>query len=94
MLNIDAAKQIGFAACVDKLGRPFVLAHRDSAASAYGEIDGGVFCFVGVDDRPGHREHDGMLVLDDRSKFPYRVSCNVKLTDGIPDFVECVLPQT
>ena len=50
MLSVEAARKIGINACIDKLGREFVLAHRDRATSAYGESDEGVFCFVGVDD--------------------------------------------
>ena len=92
MLNIETAKKIGFTACIDKLGRPFVLAHKDSATSAYGKTDSGVFCFVGVDDKDDSLNQEGVLILDNQSKFPYRASCNVSLTDGIPSFVECVLP--
>ena len=93
MLNVEAAKKIGIRACIDKLGREFVLAHRESAASAYGECDEGVFCFVGVDDGDISQNTDRRLVLDSHSEFPYRASCNVSLEDGTPTFLECVVPK-
>lgn len=92
MLNIDDARKIGINACIDRLGREFVSAHRDCATSAYGENDGGVFCFVGIDDGRVSQNRDGMLVLDDRAAFPYRASCNVSLRDGFPVFIECITP--
>lgn len=93
MLTMEAAKKIGINACIDRLGRDFVQAHRNSAASAYSETDDGVFCFVGVDDNPGSRGSSDTLVLDSKSVFPYRVSCTVALEDGVPAFVDCVLPS-
>lgn len=92
MLTIKEAARIGIDACIDKLGRDFVLANRDNGASAYGENNGLVFCFVGVDDEPWIAEYSDVLVLDNTSQFPYRASCNVRLTDGAMNFVECVLP--
>ncbi len=92
MLNTDVARKIGINACIDKLGRDFVLANRDFATSAYGESDDGVFCFVGVEDRLNFHALSDVLELDSQSKFPYRVSCNVSLLDGVPHFIECILP--
>lgn len=93
MLTIDTARKIGINACIDKLGRDFVLLHKDSATSAYGESDDGVFCFVGVDDGYDSQNSDNVLVLDSRSEFSYRASCNVSLSDGVASFIECVLPN-
>lgn len=59
MLNVDVARRIGINACIDKLGRKFVSAHKEFSASAYGENDDGVFCFVGVDDRRNLQEQEG-----------------------------------
>ncbi|MBD5149868.1 MAG: hypothetical protein HDT18_05750 [Oscillibacter sp.] len=92
MLTVKEAAQIGINACIDKIGRDFVLANRDNGVSGYGENDGMVFCYVGVDDKPWVDEEPDVLVLDSTSKFPYRVSCNVRLADGTTDFIECVLP--
>ena len=93
MLSVEAARKIGINACIDKLGREFVLAHRDRATSAYGESDEGVFCFVGVDDGFVSQNTDHVLVLDSQSKFPYRASCNISLEDGTPHFIEFVVPR-
>lgn len=90
MLNVEAARKIGIKACIDKLGRDFVMAHRDCATTAYGESEEGVYCFVGVDDQ--HWDDNGALILDSHSEFPYRVSCNVNLFDGTPNFIECIVP--
>lgn len=92
MLNVETARKIGINACIDKLGRDFVLANKDFATSAYGENGDGVFCFVGVDNKC-HAKNRGGLVLDSQSAFPYRVSCNVSLLDGMAKFIECVLPK-
>lgn len=93
MLTVEAAKKIGIHACIEKLGRGFVLAHREHATSAYGESENGVFCFVGVDDDCKSQNRDGVLILDSHSEFPYRASCNISLTDGTPHFIECVVPN-
>ena len=37
MLSKEAAKKIGIDACADKLGRDFILAHKNYAISIYGE---------------------------------------------------------
>ncbi len=92
MLTIKEAAKIGINACIDKIGRDFVLANRNNGASAYGESDGSVFCFVGVDDKPWAAESSDALILDSTSQFPYRASCNVCLADGTMKFIECVLP--
>ena len=51
MLSKEAAKKIGIDACADKLGRDFILAHKNYAISIYGESADSVYCFVGVDDQ-------------------------------------------
>ena len=93
MLNMDTARKIGVNACIDKLGRNYVLTHKDSAASAYGQTPNGVFCFVGVGDVASAPLPENVLVLDSMSKFPYHASCIVDLHSGIPAFRECVLPS-
>ena len=50
MLSKEAAKKIGIDACADKLGRDFILAHKNYAISIYGESADSVYCFVGVED--------------------------------------------
>lgn len=92
MLTPDIARKIGINACIDRLGRAYVLSHKDSAAAAYGEVPDGVFCFVGIGDAPRSLASADALILDSLSAFPYRTSCTVSLMSGIPVFRECVCP--
>lgn len=92
MLTFEEAKKIGLNACIDKLGRDFVMAHRDNGCHGCGENDGSVYCIVEVDDKPYVSPYGGKLVLDSVSKFPYYASCNVSLEDGSITFLEFVLP--
>lgn len=92
MLTVKEAARIGINACIDKIGRDFVLANRDNGTSAYGENDGLVFCYVGVDDKPYVPENPDILILDNVSRFPYHASCNVSLTDGATTFMDYALP--
>ena len=58
-------------------------------------MDDHVFCFVGVSDKPSEDislDKPIMLDGDSESKFPYRVSCNVRYSDGEVSYVDCVLP--
>jgi len=90
MLNIETARKIGINACIDRLGRDFVMARKEFASSAYGQSDDGVYCFVGVDDPHDAKNYDGALTLDSCSVFPYRASCTVDLTDGAVHSMMCV----
>ena len=94
MLTVREAARIGIDACIDKIGREFVLAHRGSGTSSYGENEeeNCVYCYVGVSDKPYVSGHPGILVLDSESKFPYYASCNVSLADGTMTFIDCALP--
>lgn len=94
MIAAETAKAIGINACIEKLGRDFVYAHRDSSTAAHGVFDEYVFCFVGVDNQGCYDTQDNVLVLDNCSKFPYRASCTVALSNGIPHFVESILPNS
>ena len=82
MLSKEAAKKIGIDACADKLGRDFILAHKNYAISIYGESADSVYCFVGVDDQHRPQNNFDTFVLDGPSQFPFRASCNVSLEDG------------
>ena len=92
MLNVEVARKIGINACIEKLGREFVLANKARATSAFGESENGIYCFVGVDDGSAFENRDNRLVLDSHSAFPYRASCNVNLSNGKCDFIECIVP--
>ncbi len=82
MLSKEAAKKIGIDACADKLGRDFILAHKNYAISIYGESADSVYCFVGVDDQHRPQNNFDTFVLDGPSQFPFRASCNVSLGAG------------
>jgi hypothetical protein len=90
--DIEAARQIGINACVERLGRNFVEKHKETSTCAFGESEDGVFCFVGVDDEE-RSGCDYALVLDSPSRFPYRTSCVVRLSDGTVTWREVVVPE-
>lgn len=96
MLTVEAARRRGVNACIDKLGRDFVLAHRETSSASYAvepDENGDVFCFVGVDDRQyDYSKKREVLVLDGGTPFPYRASCNVNINNESVVFTECVLP--
>lgn len=91
MISEDRAKRLGINACVEKLGREFVEAHKNSVVYAYGMNQDVMYCFVGVDDRPQKRSD--RLILDNVSKWPYQASCNVDLETETISFLECVVKE-
>ena len=97
MLSLEDARKLGINACIDKLGRNFVMKYRDSSTSAYGtesDDDDNLFCFVGVDNKSASSLNGSdVIILDNTTKFPFRVSCNVNLKYGTTCFIECVLPS-
>lgn len=90
--DIEAARQIGINACIEKLGRNFVEKHKETSTCDWGETDDGVYCFVGVDDEE-RSGCDYALVLDSTSRFPYRAGCVVRLSDGAVTWREVVVPE-
>ena len=94
MLTYEEAKKVGTKACLEKLGRDFVIEHRKTACSAYGDEDDHAFCFVGVDTEPDTPWTGGEIVFDDSpdQKFPFSASCNVSYADGVVTFLDCRLP--
>ena len=92
MLDLETARMIALNACLDKLGRDFVFENRDYATSGFGESEYGVFCFIGVDIIKESNKKCTLL-LDSCSQFTYRASCHVNFLDGIPTFIECVVPE-
>lgn len=95
MLNVDEAKKMGINACIEKLGIEFCKKHADNATSSYGEDNGIMNCFVGVDDSPAP-DYDisnaTELVLTSMEEWPYYASCNVNMQNGEIEFLRCVLP--
>lgn len=87
----DELIRIGIDACIERLDRSFVQKHADSSTGAYGDVEEGVRCFVGVSDEKRDVWERPGIVLDSTGKFPYRVSCTVDC-QGVVVFGECVLP--
>lgn len=92
MLSYEQARKIGIDACIDKLGRDFVMKHRDTSSSADGDRGDRVYCFVGVDDKPLPKMSKGLVLTSD-DHFPYTARCTVSYLDGIIEFLDCVLPN-
>lgn len=91
MKTRDSIIRIGINACIDRLGRNFVQKYADSSSSAYGDVENGVYCFVGVNDQNRNIWDNPNIVLDSKSRFPYMASCTVDY-QGVITFCECVLP--
>lgn len=51
-VNSRRSKKIGIRACVDKIGYEFCKQHADTAVCSYGEENGKMKCYVGIDDKP------------------------------------------
>ena len=92
MITYEKAKKIGVDACIDKLGRDFVMQHRESSSSAYGDRGDHVYCFVGVDDSPEDTSDNGLVLTSD-SQFPYVARCTADYLDGHIEFLNCILPH-
>lgn len=87
-MRLEEAKKTGINACIDKLGRDFVLEYKDHAVASWGKCDSGIHCFVGVDPTPCP-PFDGTLTLDgESSKWPYYASCVVNLESGGITFLD------
>ncbi|MBQ8199200.1 MAG: hypothetical protein IJZ76_07230 [Lachnospiraceae bacterium] len=95
MLTVIEAKKKGMKACIEKIGYEFCKKHADNSTTAYGEDDGVVFCYVGVDDSPApdFDSETQTWILSENNEFPYSASCNVSMKDGEIVFLECNLPE-
>ena len=91
MLAYDEARKIGVNACIDRIGREFVMRHRNNASSSFGDRIKYASCFVGVSDQPAMPMTDGLWLTS--NKFPYFANCNVAYDTGEITFLECVLPD-
>ena len=93
MLTIEEARVIGFERCVDEIGKDLMRQHIDTSTSSYGEYDGIVHCFVGMNDYPDSLCYNGELILSNVSKFPYEASCDVNMEDGTVSNVNVIKPN-
>lgn len=96
MLTFKQAREIGIEACVDRLGRDFVMEYRDTSCPQYADLEDHAYCFVGVDNTE-NRYDDGPLVLTSvasgsGSSWPYFACCNVSYSDGAIEFLDCMIP--
>ena len=92
MITYEKARKIGIDACIEKLGRDFVMKYKDTSSSAYGDRGDHVYCFVGVSDQPAPQMKDELILTSD-SQFPYIARCTVSYVDGQITFLECILPS-
>jgi len=92
MLNATEAKKIGINACVNKIGIDFCKKYEANACTSYGMRDDKMFCSVGIDDVPYVAPKDPDKLVLSESGFRYTASCNVDMTNGDIEFLECIVP--
>ena len=96
MLTIEEVKNIGLNACIDKIGYEFCKKHEDTILYGYGQYEGKLRCYVGVDDQPEpnyeNMKPEDFFLSCGRNRLPYYVHCNVNMQNGAVEFVEWKLP--
>jgi hypothetical protein len=75
---------------MEKIGFEFCLANEENSVTCYGENDGKMFCFVGINDNPRKDRNRDVLILSSLKGFPYYASCNVDMNDGSIEYLEFV----
>ena len=93
MLTYEQATKIGIDACVDRIGRDFVMKYKDTACPCYGDMGEFADCFVGVDNSEGRYGDGKTFKLTSPGKWPYSARCTVRYEDGKIEFLECIVPQ-
>lgn len=73
---------------MEKIGFDFCMANEANSATAYGEENGKMFCFVGINEHPNMEYNPDVLVLSSVKGFPYHSSCNVDMNDGNVEFLD------
>lgn len=81
-MSSTEARKKGIRACMDKIGYEFCIKHQDGACVTYGENNGEMFCFVGIDDTAEDCVDSDVLTLSNVKGFPYSASCNVNMKSG------------
>ena len=95
MLSALEAKRIGLRACIQKIGPEFVKKYADNAVSSWGESDGIMNYFVGVNDivRPvPDLETVESLFISSGNNWPYFAFCDVDMRSGVSTITECRIP--
>lgn len=90
MLTETEARKKGIRACMEKIGFDFCMLNEENSATAYGEDNGKMFCFVGINNNPKKNSNPDILMLSDLKGFPYYASCNVDMSDGNIEFLDYV----
>lgn len=90
MLTELEAKRKGIRACMEKIGFDFCMANEKNSATAYGEDNGKMFCFVGINNNPKMDRDNDILILSNVKGFPYHSSCNVDMNDGSIEYLDFV----
>ena len=76
MLTFEQARDIGFRACINKIGFDLCNKYKDTIAYACGKTieNGLLYCFVGV----SNKKVDEKYLLSEK-KYPYSSSCYVNV---------------
>lgn len=86
MLSIAEARKIGVVACIKEIGYDFCKKHADNATSAYGEDNGIVNCFVGVNNYPARKidlaKIEVLRLSDRKNDWKYYAQCLVRRETG------------
>lgn len=90
MLTAIEARKIGIRACIEKIGYDFCMANEGNSVTGYGEDDGKMFCFVGINNNPRKNDNPDVLILSSLKGFPYYASCNVYMDDGRIEYLDFV----
>lgn len=79
MLTFEQARNIGFKACIEKIGYDFCKKYKDTIAYACGrQIENGqLYCFVGVSNN--NNATNGII---SEKKYPFSSSCHVNVQTG------------
>ena len=96
MLTVKEAKKIGIRECIDAIGYEFCKRHAYNGTSLYGDEDGRVYCYVGVNDEPAPEcdiSKVDRLVLTSVGEWPYYASCHVDRADGRIEMLEVKKPN-
>ena len=92
MLTYEQAKKKGIDACVDCLGRDFVMKYKDTSCPTFGDMEDRAYCFLGVNNSED-RYDDRPIILDGGDSWPYSAECTVRYDDGKVEFLECIVPK-
>lgn len=94
MLSKNEAKKIGINACINKIDPTFFQKYKQNACASWGEYNEKMFCSIGIDSKPCILEKKPSKLILTEDGFQYMVSCEVNMTDGSIEYLECITPGT